>query len=233
MTGNKTILILAGGFGTRLSKVVADVPKPLAPVNGKPFLYYILEKFIEQGINDFVFLVHHKADQIIKYIEAEHQSGILKPFSIRFVEETEPLGTGGAVANAVRALNLQTGFAVANADTWLSTGINEIWEQGSSGIAVLAVEDTSRYGKVIIENGNVVSFEEKKPDAGPGLINAGLYYFRPEVFDFWSGSSFSMETDLFPQLVKQKQLKATEITGEFTDIGVPEDYYRFCSKAAS
>lgn len=227
---NVTVLMLAGGFGTRLSKVVADVPKPLAPVCGKPFLYYILEKFIEQDVSDFIFLVHHKAGQIVEFIQNEQQDGLLEHCTVRFVEEDEPLGTGGAVANAVNELDLKEGFIVANADTWLSTGVAELTESAKPAIAVLKVEDTARYGRVAVENGRVVAFEEKRPDSGSGLINAGLYYLSPEFFKNWDGKSFSIETGLFPGLVDKGILGAVEINAEFTDIGVPEDYYIFCTQ---
>ena len=227
-TADVTLLILAGGFGTRLSKVVSDVPKPLAPVAGKPFLHYVLATYLQQGVSDFVFLVHHMAGKVVDYIETEQNGGLLTDCRVRFVEEHEPLGTGGAVANAVKELGLSQGFLVTNADTWLSAGVDAVYGKEPACMAVLEVSDTSRYGKVKPENGLVAAFEEKRPDAGPGFINAGLYYLEPMLFAGWDGAAFSMETAMFPQLVAKQQLHAAQIDSNFIDIGIPEDYYRFC-----
>ena len=98
---NRRLVILAGGFGTRLSPIINDVPKPLAPINGKPFLYYILEKWIENGITEIIFLLHHRAEQIITFVNSEKEFGVLANCDIRFIVENKPLGTGGSIANAV------------------------------------------------------------------------------------------------------------------------------------
>jgi len=224
----KTMMLLAGGFGTRLAQVVADVPKPLAPVNGTPFLYYVLESFVQQGVNDYIFLLHHMAEKMVDFVVKEHESGILENCTVRFVREETPLGTGGSVANAVGELKLDSGFFVSNADTWLNAGIEELYNASETSIGVVKVKDVSRYGKVNLNGNSIQSFEEKTPNAGEGFINAGLYYFKPQVFAQIKETAFSMETFIFPKLVKEGKLFGKEINSDFIDIGIPEDYYRFC-----
>lgn len=225
---NTKLMVLAGGFGTRLATVVADVPKPLAPVNNKPFLYYIIESYREQGINNFIFLIHHMADKMKTFIAQESENGVLKNAGVEIVEEHIPLGTGGAVANAVEELNINSDFLVTNADTWLNNGVKQLLNAENPVIAAISVEDVSRYGALQIEEKRIVSFLEKSPEKIKGNINAGLYYLKPEYFRGKNNKAFSMETDLFPELVKEKKLNVEIIESEFIDIGIPEDYYRFC-----
>lgn len=225
---NKKLLILAGGFGTRLAKVVNDVPKPLAPVNNKPFLYYIIESYRAQGIHDFVFLIHHMADKMKAFVAEEVQNGILKGAKTALVEEHTPMGTGGAVSNAVHELKLEENFLVTNADTWLNNGVQQLLSAEAPVIASIHVEDVSRYGALQISNNKIVSFLEKSPDRLSGNINAGLYYLKPSYFYEFGNRAFSMETDLFPLLAKDHELNVQTIQSEFIDIGIPEDYFRFC-----
>lgn len=225
---NKKLLILAGGFGTRLAKVVNDVPKPLAPVNHKPFLYYIIESYRMQGINDFVFLIHHMADKMKAFVAEEQQNGILKGAKTALVEEYTPMGTGGAVSNAVHELKLEENFLVTNADTWLNNGVQELIDSECPVIASIKVTDVSRYGALQTEGNKIISFLEKSPVSVPGYINAGLYHLPPAYFYEFGNKPFSMETDLFPLLAKDRKLNVKTIQSEFIDIGIPEDYYRFC-----
>lgn len=229
----KTLIILAGGFGTRLAKVVEDVPKPLADVNGAPFLRYILESYRSQGIDNFIFLLHHKADQIVGFVAQESETGVLKGCSHTCITEKVPLGTGGAIANAVHELRLNGSFYVTNADTWLDCGIGELNDCTGDGIAVVNVSDASRFGTVLVENGRVIRFLEKENLSKPGLINAGLYKLHAELFSDWNQEAFSIETMMFPKLVADGKLAAAIIDSQFIDIGVPEDYFRFKAWVAS
>ena len=116
------MLILAGGFGTRLKSAVSDVPKPLAPINGVPLLQLQLQHWIDQGQRSFVFLLHHQADLIIDLlVKQSHYFG--GAVNIDWIVENRPLGTGGSVANAIDKFAL-TGFVlISNADTWLDGGL--------------------------------------------------------------------------------------------------------------
>ncbi len=218
------LFLLAGGFGTRLSSVVKDVPKPLAPIHGRPFLAYLLENYRRQGVNQFVFLVHHKADLMKAFVEQESSKGVLKGCDVKLIEEQQPMGTGGAVKAALSALTGVEHFLVANADTWLSAGIAELLNTNSPAIAAVWQENTARYGSLKTEGSHIIQFIEKSPSAGAGWINAGLYRLHKDLFDNMPEGPFSIENTLFPALLQQKALKFAAIDGDFIDIGIPEDY---------
>lgn len=225
------LLVLAGGFGSRLQSVVSDVPKPLAPVAGRPYLDYLVDSWVEQGVERLTFLLHHKAELLQEFIAVKQHQLLQDGYScrLRFLVEAIPLGTGGAVAQAVRSFDLKADFLVANADTWLGSGISQLSRIGDPAIAVVDVSNAARYGAVRVKDGKVIAFDEKQTLAGSGWINAGLYNLSPEVFsEFRDGQSFSIERELFPQLVARHQLKATSLKTDFIDIGIPEDYSRFC-----
>jgi NDP-sugar pyrophosphorylase family protein len=224
----KALLVLAGGFGSRLRSAVSDVPKPLAPVVGKPYLQHLIESWIDQGVTKFIFLLHYKADLIEEFLLSQKKNGRLKNCEMHILIEQQPLGTGGAVAYAVKQFHLTESFLVTNADTWLQTGINQAFESEAPAMAVLHVENSERYGSVKFELKNIISFEEKLVSSGKGWINAGLYHLSPDFFGDWNGQPFSLERELFPKLVVSGQLQAIPLNTEFIDIGIPEDYYRFC-----
>ena len=222
------LLVLAGGFGTRLQSVVSDVPKALAPVGNVSFLYLQLEHWIAQGVRSFVFLLHHQADLIIGFLK-EEQIGLLKDCEIQWLVEPTPMDTGGAIAYAVEQLHLSGDFLVTNADTWLGTGIQELWQAGSPSMAVVKVADAGRYGNVQFDDVNLISaFKEKSTTAGAGWINAGLCQLHAELFIEWNHEPFSLERIIFARLAAQGKLKAVPLQTNFIDIGVPEDYFRFC-----
>jgi len=222
------LLVLAGGFGTRLRSVVAAVPKPLAPVCDRPYLHYVIDRWREQGIVSFIFLLHHQAELIEDYLQSQQLSGRLGQCQVRTVTEPEPLGTGGAIAHAVRQLRIEGSFLVANADTWLGSGIDQVVAAGAPAMAVVRLDNPERYGRVHWERGKVISFAEKSGGGEPGWINAGLYHLQAAHFQDWDGRPFSAERDLFPALVRAGQLQAVELQTEFIDIGIPADYSRFC-----
>lgn len=222
------LLVLAGGFGTRLQSAVSGVPKALAPVGNVPFLRLQIENWIDQGIKSFVFLLHHQADLSIDFLKSE-QAGLLKDCDVRWVVEPSPMGTGGALAYAVDQLGISGGFLATNADTWLGTGIREVFRADSPAMAVVHVEDAGRYGSVQCDGqDNISAFHEKNTGSGAGLINAGLCHLTAELFSNWNREPFSLESTSFPAWAAQGLLKAVPLQSEFIDIGIPEDYFRFC-----
>lgn len=220
------LLALAGGFGTRLRSVVSDVPKPLAPISGRPYLAYLLETWVEQGVTDITLLLHHQADAVEAFL-AEVRP-LFAQCRIATVTEPQPLGTGGAVAHAVREEHIAESFIVVNADTWLGNGIAEIANAAAPCIGVIKVADAGRYGSVELDGDRITAFREKRPELGSGWINAGIYHLRPQELAGWDGKPFSVERDLFPKLAASGTLGALPLATEFIDIGVPEDYRRFC-----
>jgi D-glycero-alpha-D-manno-heptose 1-phosphate guanylyltransferase len=222
------LLILAGGFGTRLKTVVADVPKALAPITDTPFLKLQIKHWQAQGISEFTFLLHHQADQIIDFLKKQ-QDELLKNCQVDWLIESVPMGTGGAVAHAVKSLGLRADFLVTNADTWLGGGITQIIKSVSPAMAVVNLVDVSRYGLVHFDNEQrVTSFAEKKSQFTGGWINAGLYLLNPELFKNLNDQPFSLERDLFVTLAQDQRLTAVTLQTEFIDIGIPTDYDRFC-----
>jgi D-glycero-alpha-D-manno-heptose 1-phosphate guanylyltransferase len=223
------LLVLAGGFGSRLRSVVSDVPKPLAPINGIPFLSFQLDNWASQGIKEFIFLLHFEANVIIEFLKKWNNLEANQDIEMRFVIEHIPLGTGGSVANAVQKLDLTSNFLVTNADTWLGSGIQELSHASAPVISVVEVANAKRYGTIVFDkNLCVTRFTEKIESGYSGWINAGLSLLHPEIFTSWDGKENSLEADYFPSLVKQNCLIALPLKDNFIDIGIPEDYHRFC-----
>lgn len=221
------LLVLAGGFGNRLRPAVADVPKPLAPVAGKPYLYYLLRHWVAQGVTQFTFMLHYQADMVVDFLRQD-QADALHRCSLNTLVEPTPLGTGGAVAYAVKTLGIEGDFLVTNADTWLGAGIQALAESQVPAIATVEVPDAERYGRVTIRDGKVCAFHEKQDSRSPGRINAGLYHLDGKLFGDWDGKPYSIERELFPCLSKTGRLNAVVLDTDFIDIGIPDDYYRFC-----
>jgi D-glycero-alpha-D-manno-heptose 1-phosphate guanylyltransferase len=223
------LLVLAGGFGSRLRSVVSDVPKPLAPINGIPFLSFQLDNWVSQGIKEFIFLLHFEANVIIEFLKKWNNLEANQDIDMRFVVEHAPLGTGGSVANAVQTLNLKSDFLVTNADTWLGSGIQELSQASAPVISVVEVANAKRYGTITFDKKFYVTrFTEKIESENSGWINAGLSLLHPEIFKSWDGKETSLEADYFPSLVKKNYLIALPLKDNFIDIGIPEDYHRFC-----
>ncbi len=227
------LLVLAGGFGTRLKTVIADVPKALAPIGDVPFLQLQLEHWLEQGLREFTFLLHHQADLIIDFLQM-HKVGLLKDCEVDWLIEPVPLDTGGAIAHAVETLDLKDKFLMTNADTWLGGGVFELLQSAAPAMAVINLTDVSRYGQVHFDRAQRVSaFAEKNDQCTAGWINAGLCQLNAELFKSWDGQPFSLERDLFSTLAQNRLLTAVPLQTDFIDIGVPADYHRFCHWVAT
>ena len=220
-------VILAGGFGTRLSHVVSDVPKPMAPVKEKPFLDYIIKTLKQQGFDNFVFLTGYKSEFIEDYFK-DLKNAI-------FIKEETALGTGGAVLNAF--YKLQDEFFVINGDTFFDIDYNILEEFGKNKPITLALRYTNnieRYGFVDIDDKFLIkSFVEKgslPEDRIDGYINGGIYYVRKSALnpyaEKFNGEFISLETEIFPQLLANDKLNGLPLGGCFIDIGIPEDYYK-------
>jgi D-glycero-alpha-D-manno-heptose 1-phosphate guanylyltransferase len=224
------LLVLAGGFGTRLQSVVSEVPKALAPVGSVPFLHLQIEHWKSQGIRSFAFLLHHKADLILGFLQEEQKIGVLKNCEVQCLVEPMPMDTGGAVAYAVEQLGLTGNFLVTNADTWIGTSISNMMQEKVPAMAVVELSDAARYGRVQFDVQHcVIAFQEKSSESQEsGWINAGMCQLNAASFKEWDHLPFSLERVTFPEMVARRELKAVALQGEFIDIGVPDDYYRFC-----
>lgn len=222
------LLVLAGGFGTRLQSVVPQLPKALAPVEDLPFLHFQMENWVRQGVTSFVFLLHYKSEVIIAFLRQGMES-VWQNLDIQWVIEESPLGTGGAIANAVSALKIQGDFLVTNADTWLGFGLRDVIQADAPSIGVVRVADVGRYGSVGFDGlHNVTHFVEKGKVGGCGWVNAGVMRLNDSLFKDECIKAASLETNYFPDWVQLKILKVVLLQCDFVDIGVPEDYYKFC-----
>jgi NDP-sugar pyrophosphorylase family protein len=222
------LFILAGGFATRLQGILDGCPKALAPIAEKPFLGLQIEHWLLQGINSFVFLLHHQAEMIIDFLKKE-EDGLLKGCKVQYILEPEPMGTGGAVAYAIKKLGFQGDFLLVNSDTWLGAGIYEMMNAMSPSLSVVRVGNISRYGEVLFDEQLwVTAFIEKENKQKAGWISAGLCRLNTDLFKEWDLLPFSIEQITYPKLVAKKALRAIIIESEFIDIGIPDDYHYFC-----
>ena len=217
-------VILAGGLGTRLRSVIADLPKPMAPINGRPFLQLLLDSLNDNGFKRVILSVGYKHEVIFDYFGNQYRE-IKLIYSIEY----QPLGTGGAIAKALQLAENQDVF-VLNGDTYLELNYLDIVQKRHNQklpvIAVRYLQDAGRYGSVKLHNGYISEFNEKS-GAMPGFINAGCYLLPKNTFnDFNLPECFSFEIDFLPSLIERYQLQAYEYDGLFIDIGIPEDYQR-------
>jgi len=221
------VLLLVGGLGTRLRSAVPSLPKPLASVGKKSFLELLIRQLKHQGIRRVILCTGYLADQV----ETEFGDGRALDLEISYSKELEPLGTAGAVKLAQSHLGHASEFLVMNGDSFLEIDLRQLIQfhrdRGALvSMAVVRVEDSSRYGTVQVESGQkVIGFLEKAGSNGPGLVNGGVYVFSPEVLQYIPEGRSSLEKDVFSGLLG-KGVYALEQSGMFIDIGTPEDYAR-------
>ena len=215
-------IILAGGLGTRLSHILADVPKPMADVNGEPFLTYIFEYLFKNRIEHVVLAVGYKAECIKDYFKDEY-----KGIKITYSFEDIPLGTGGAIKKALNCCKSSDVF-ILNGDTYFDVDLNEMKvfhekNQSKLTVAVKELSNFDRYGSVVIENDMIKRFVEKKP-TDQGKINGGIYRLQKEVLNSVNKELFSFEKVILESGIVD--IYAFRSDRYFIDIGVPEDYYK-------
>ena len=219
-------IILAGGFGTRLRSVLADVPKPMAPLHGKPFLAYLLDYLQEQGVREVVLSVHYLREQIENYFKNSYRN-----ISVQYAVEDQPLGTGGAIIKSLPLIDPARPTFVLNGDTFLKMDYRAMMlthqhAEPRMTMALRKVPDCSRYGVVVTEGAHAVEFKEQG-GSFPGLINAGVYLLTPELFShFELPVQFSFERDFLFLHMGAIKPRVFAVEDYFIDIGVPEDYER-------
>lgn len=213
-------IILAGGLGTRLRSVISDVPKPMAPVNNKPFLEYILDYLNKQGIKKVILSVGYKWDIIENYFGNKY-----KNMEIVYNVEKERLGTGGAIKDSLKHVK-SDGVYVLNGDTYFNIDLKELKLDNDIKItlALREMKDFDRYGVVeITKDGYIQKFKEKAYYK-KGLINGGIYLINKHIFDeFDLPKSFSFE-EFLEENFRTLKAKGKVFSGYFIDIGIPEDY---------
>ena len=222
-----TAIILAGGLGTRLKDTVPDLPKPMAPINDRPFLEYQMDYWINQGVTEFILSVGYKREIIMNYFGKSYHCA-----SIEYAVEENPLGTGGGLL--VAAQHLTESFLVLNGDTFIEVDLNEFTNfhrksQSEWTFALFRISDSDRYmGMDINSDGKILSLQSTADDVN-GLANGGVYLIEPSSLDRleWKvGDSFSLEDQLLSDFLSSGgDLFGMECSGKFIDIGVPEDYH--------
>jgi D-glycero-alpha-D-manno-heptose 1-phosphate guanylyltransferase len=223
-------IVLAGGLGTRLKSVVADRPKCLAPVGATVFLDIQLQALAAQGMTDFVLSLGHLSEQVLHWLHAHPRWS-----RVRTVVEPAPLGTGGAIAYAMDALQLHEAL-VANGDTFLDGSLGAMLEPLSAPrgewfrMALVQVPDRSRFGGVSLGEGGRIKGFVPKGSTSAGAINAGLYRLHRDCLPEMIGQTLSVEAEVLPALVDQGHVFGAPIDGAFIDIGVPADYAAFCAR---
>jgi D-glycero-alpha-D-manno-heptose 1-phosphate guanylyltransferase len=220
---NIPCIILAGGFGTRLQSVVSEVAKPMAPMGNKAFLHILMDYLHQEGIENFVLSLGYKAETVSAYFEK-----LSLPYSIQYVIENEPLGTGGGIKNAIQSLDAEN-VLVVNGDTFFKLSLADFIRDAQSSeasffIALMENKNAHRFGSVRLDGDFVVDFGTPHAD---GLNNAGVYFIKKSAFlAACDNDKISLETEIFPKLIDNKQLKAKRYEAYFIDIGIPEDYKR-------
>jgi len=215
-------VILAGGLGTRLRDAVPDRPKALAPVAGRPFLAWMLERIGDAGVRRAILCTGHLGGQI-----RDEFGDAFGPVRLEYSQEDRPLGTGGAL-RAAKAMIGDVPALVLNGDSVCDVDLRAFLafhkaRKSALSMVVVHVPDASRFGTVdLADDDRLLAIVEKAAIARSGWINAGIYCIEPEVIDaIPEGRPVSIERDIFPQWIG-RGLSGFRCTGRFIDIGTPE-----------
>lgn len=222
----REVIILAGGLGTRLRDAVPDLPKCMAPVNGRPFLFYIINYLRSQGIEKFIFSLGYKHEVIEEYLNAQFST-----LNFQCLIEKEPLGTGGSILASCYRASEQTALVV-NGDTLFKVDLEKAFAdhekfQSTCTLLLKPMKNFDRYGVVELnEEGSVKSFKEKQFYPS-GLINGGAYLLNTEQFlSEQLPEKFSFEKDYLEKYFNNRRIYGSVQDKYFIDIGIPEDYYK-------
>lgn len=219
-------IVLVGGLGTRLRSVVNDIPKPMALINGIPFLEYLLQFLTKQQVNRIILCVGYKGDKIKDYFGNCYNGA-----ELIYSYEDEPLGTGGAIKRALSKVRSKNVF-VLNGDTYFNIDLLNLKKiaahtQCDIVMTIKPMSKFDRYGSVKLKSNKVIGFEEKK-FVENGKINGGIYCIDSNIFSkiISNDNKFSFEKDFLEKHIGILDVKAYVSDSYFIDIGVPEDYER-------
>ena len=215
-------IILAGGFGTRLRPCVDDLPKPLAPINGRPFLTYLLDYLRANGVCRAVISTGYMSEKIEEAIGTRYRE-----MEIEYCREDSPLGTGGAIKKAL-GMCREKYAAVINGDTFYGVNLSEMQRIHVSSdcpitLAAKKLMNVERSGYLEIKDGKLSGFCEKGA-SGEGLINGGIYLIDRNALDGINEEKFSFEKQVLEKLLIP--VRVFESDAYFIDIGVPEEFAR-------
>jgi len=219
-------IVLAGGLGTRLASITSKIPKPMAQIGSRPFLEYLLDYLVEQGVEQVVLAVSHKWETIRGHFGDAYR-GMLLSYSV----EEQPLGTGGAIRQALESI-ADDEVVVLNGDTLFRIDLEGMVNKHRNGgsrlsIALKQVSDSGRFGRIEVSADGVITSFLEKSTGGPGWINGGIYMLNRDLFaDFPMPARFSFEQDLVEPGIDRIQPRAFQSDAYFIDMGIPEDYER-------
>ena len=217
------VIILAGGLGTRLKDIVNDKPKVMADLNGVPFLYKLLNNLSNYNVTEFIICVSYLKEKIINFFGNE-----FKGIPIKYSIEKKPLGTGGAIKQALKIFNIDKAIVV-NGDTFVKIDYNSFYKKfKNTQITLLLIhkKNISRYGSVNIIGNLIVKFNEKQNSIKSGLINAGVYFIRKDIFNILGNKKvFSFEKDFLEKYVSILNIKYFITNDYFIDIGTKKSYF--------
>ena len=216
------VIILAGGLGTRLRTVVKDVPKPMAEIDGTPFLEILMDNMLHYGADEFVLCVSYMREKISSYFGASY-----KGCPVRYSVEEEPLGTGGAIKQAFDLFGLDEAIVI-NGDSFIKMDYADFYKKNSGQILSIALkymDNASRYGLVETQGDYILRFNEKSTEAKSGLINAGIYLINKALWQYApKENKFSFEKDVLEKYIGKIKASFYQTEDYFIDIGVPESY---------
>lgn len=221
-------IILAGGFGTRLQTVVKEVPKPLAPISGKPFLYWLITHLQKNGVDDFIFSLGYLHHLVEGFLQQEFPN-----LNYKCVVEKEPLGTGGAIKFCLQQTQ-EKEVLIVNGDSFFNLDIVAFFQfyqstKSDCSIALKPMKDFDRYGSVTIDEQNIIHQFNEKKYCVEGFINTGILIFNREIFLEKTShlpQNFSYEKDFLEPNMQSLKVTGYIAAEYFIDIGIPEDYYK-------
>jgi len=225
-----TVVILAGGLGTRLQEVVNDVPKPMAPIRGKPFLEYLLSYWTSYGADRFILSVGYKNQKIKDYLGTDFYG-----VPIKYVIEDEPLGTVGALLRVLDKEDIKEDYFLVNGDTLFQIDVYRMLElhngnKADMSMSLRNIDNADRYHTIYINDvGKIINIDQPDKSAACGNINGGVYIIRSELFHSWTktgNKNISLENEILPELIKNHSVYGYIDDGDFIDIGIPEDYQK-------
>lgn len=230
-TNNTEALVLAGGLGTRLQSVVNHVPKPMAPINDRPFLFYLLILLYHQGIRRTYISLHHLPETIKRYFGNHFYE-----MELHYFIEPQLLGTGGAILFCLNQIQPTQPIFILNGDTYSSCPLNlmkksylsNFHKKSILSVSITTASQAKRYNRLTLQNERIVSFQA--PETNLNWINAGIYLVSPELTEYLSPlgqDSFSFENDFLDTYCKRYFFCTFPFAGTLIDIGIPEDYYLF------
>jgi D-glycero-alpha-D-manno-heptose 1-phosphate guanylyltransferase len=216
------VAILVGGLGKRLRGVIGEMPKPLAPILGRPFLFYVLDMLALRGARTVTLCGGFKSEVVEQIVGSEWLG-----MGINHSVEKKPMGTAGALALCRGFLQTER-VLVMNGDTWFEPDFSGFLSTaGDSDVCVAArrMGETARYGSLEANSdGFVPKFNEKSAAAGSGLINGGVYLCSQDALHSLAVEPSSLEKDVLPVMASDGRVKAYESCAPFLDIGIPKDY---------